>query len=112
MSALKWIIVIAVIGAAIWWFTRDPVEVAYQKCLAGVSAKMEKSIKVDSSNAVEKAMADAVKGMGSAMGGAVCEAMRGACKGSLRRFAPLTVVSRSEGKKRQRASTLNHFGIG
>ncbi len=80
MAALKWIILLAVIGAAIWWFTRDPVEVAYQKCLASVSAEMEKSIKVEDSNAVEKAMADAVKGMGSAVGGAMCEAMRASCK--------------------------------
>ncbi len=80
MAALKWIILLAAIAAAIWWFTRDPVEVAYQKCLAKVSAEMDKSVKVDGDNAVEKAMADAVKGMGSAMGGAMCEAMRSACK--------------------------------
>ena len=80
MSALKWLVLLVAIGVAVWWFTRDPVEVAYQKCLARVSAEMEKSVKADPSNPVEKAMADAVKGMGSAIGNAACEAMRAACK--------------------------------
>lgn len=80
MSALKWLLLLAVLGVAVWWFTRDPVEAAYQKCLSSVSSEMNRSIQADASNPVEKAVADALKGMGSAIGSAGCEAMRSACK--------------------------------
>lgn len=76
----KWLLLLIVAGVAVWWFTRDPVEVAYQKCLDKVAAEMQTSAPAKDSNAVEKAMADAVVGMGSAMGNAMCEAMRAACK--------------------------------
>jgi hypothetical protein len=79
MKAGGWVVVIAIIGVAVWWFTRDPVEVAYQKCLAAVELKMEQEVQSDSGNAAERAMADAVKGMGKAMGAAMCEAMKEAC---------------------------------
>ncbi len=75
----KWIVVIIAVAVAVWWFTRDPVEVAYQKCLRQVSAELETSASGGSSD-LEKAMADAVKGVGKAMGTAGCEAMRAACK--------------------------------
>lgn len=78
MSKLPWFILIAVAVAAAWWFTRDPVEVAYQKCMKEVEASMAGS--QSSGNELEKAMADAVKGMGTAMGQAACDAMRSACK--------------------------------
>lgn len=76
----KWLLLLIVAGVAVWWFTRDPVEVAYQKCLDKVAAEMQTAAPAKDSNAVEKAMADAVVGMGSAMGNAACEAMRSACK--------------------------------
>jgi hypothetical protein len=79
MKAGGWVVVIAIIGVAIWWFTRDPVEVAYQKCLAAVELKMDREMRSDSDNAAERAMADAVKGMGKAMGAAMCEAMKETC---------------------------------
>lgn len=75
----KWLAVLIAIGVAVWWFTRDPVEVAYRKCLDQVAEGMDKSVPGGDSD-VEKAMADAVKGMGKAMGTAACEAMRSACK--------------------------------
>ena len=75
----KWIVLLIAAGVAVWWFTRDPVEVAYQKCLNKVAAEFKESSSA-SSNELEKAMADAVKGVGSAMGNAACEAMRSACK--------------------------------
>ncbi|HWS27956.1 MAG TPA: hypothetical protein VN259_15445 [Xanthomonadales bacterium] len=75
----KWLLLLIVAGLAVWWFTRDPVEVAYQKCLRQVAAGVEKSTASDS-NEFEKAMADAVKGVGKAMGTAGCDAMRAACK--------------------------------
>ena len=75
----KLLVFLIAAGLAIWWFTRDPVEVAYQKCLDQMSASMDKSVQGGDSD-VEKAMADAVKGMGKAMGTAVCDAMRAACK--------------------------------
>lgn len=75
----KWLLIFIAAGLAIWWFTRDPVEVAYRKCLDSVAAGMEQSVS-SGGNEVEKAMADAVKGVGKAMGTAGCEAMRAACK--------------------------------
>ena len=75
----KWLLLLIVAGLALWWFTRDPVEVAYQKCLKEVAAGVEKST-ASGSNEFEKAMADAVKSMGKAMGTAGCDAMRAACK--------------------------------
>lgn len=75
----KLLVFLIAAALAIWWFTRDPVEVAYQKCLDQMSASMDKSVQGGDSD-VEKAMADAVKGMGKAMGTAVCDAMRAACK--------------------------------
>ena len=75
----KWLLLLIVAGLALWWFTRDPVEVAYQKCLKEVAAGVEKST-ASGSNEFEKAMADAVKGLGKAMGTAGCDAMRAACK--------------------------------
>lgn len=74
----KWLLLLIVAGLAVWWFTRDPVEVAYQKCLKDVAASTEQS--TGGGNELEKAMADAVKGVGKAMGTAGCEAMRAACK--------------------------------
>lgn len=75
----KWLLVFILAGLAAWWFTRDPVEVAYQKCLDQVAEGMDKSVS-SGGNEFEKAMADAVKGMGKAMGTAACDAMRAACK--------------------------------
>jgi hypothetical protein len=75
----KWLVVVVAVAVAVWWFTRDPVEVAYQKCLKQVSGEMDKSVSSGSSD-IEKAMADAVKGVGKAVGTAGCEAMRSACK--------------------------------
>jgi hypothetical protein len=75
----KWIVIVVAVAVAVWWFTRDPVEVAYQKCLRQVSSDMDKSVS-SGGNDVEKAMADAVKGLGKAMGTAACEAMRATCK--------------------------------
>jgi hypothetical protein len=75
----KLLVFLIAVGVAVWWFTRDPVEVAYQKCLDQVADSMDKSVAGGGSD-VEKAMADAVKGMGKAMGTAACEAMRAACK--------------------------------
>jgi len=80
MSASKWIILLVGVGVALWWFTRDPVEVAYRACLARVSAELDKSLTASSDNAMEKAVSDAAKQMGTAMGNAGCEAMREACK--------------------------------
>jgi len=75
----KWIALLIAAGVAVWWFTRDPVEVAYQNCLKKVAAGVAQSSS-GSSNEFEKAMADAVKGVSSAMGNAACEAMRSSCK--------------------------------
>ena len=79
MKAGAWVVLMAAVGVAIWWFTRDPVEVAYQKCLAAVEAKMEQEVDSASGNAAERAMAAAVMGMGKAMGAAMCEAMKETC---------------------------------
>jgi hypothetical protein len=79
MKAGGWVVVIAIIGVAVWWFTRDPVEVAYQKCLAAVERKMDREVRADADNAAERAIADAVKGMGKAVGAAICEAMKDTC---------------------------------
>lgn len=77
----KVIVAVIVIGlAAWWWLGRDPVEVAYQKCLKRVESEMSKATATDTRSPTEKAMADAVKGFGSALGNAGCEAMRSACK--------------------------------
>jgi hypothetical protein len=78
MSGLKWLLVLAAVAAAVWWFTRDPVEVAYQKCLAQVEEQMTGG--APAGNAAEQALSDAMKGMGSALGNAVCDSMRAACK--------------------------------
>lgn len=75
----KWLLVLIVIAAAVWWFTRDPVEVAYQKCLSQVADSMKDAVPAGDSD-LEKAMADMVKGMGAAAGNAGCEALRAACK--------------------------------
>lgn len=77
MSKLPWFILIAAAVAAAWWFTRDPVEVAYQKCMKQVESSVAESQSGGSD--AEKAIADAVKGMGKAMGQAACDAMRTAC---------------------------------
>lgn len=74
----KWLLLLIIAGLAVWWFTRDPVEVAYQKCLKDVAAGTDQS--TSGGNEFEKAMADAVKGVGKAMGTAGCDAMRAACK--------------------------------
>ena len=76
---VKWLLLLIIAGLAVWWFTRDPVEVAYQKCLRDVAAGVDASTSSGSSE-FEKAMADAVKGVGKAMGTAGCDAMRAACK--------------------------------
>ena len=55
----KWLLLLIVAGLAVWWFTRDPVEVAYQNCLDKVAAEMQTAAPAKDSNAVEKAMADA-----------------------------------------------------
>ena len=34
----KGLLLLIIAGVAVWWFTRDPVEVAYQKCLRQVAA--------------------------------------------------------------------------
>lgn len=78
MSKLPWFILLAVAVAAAWWYTRDPVEVAYQKCMKQVEASMAGSQSTGSE--AEKAIADAMKGMGQAMGQAACDAMRSACQ--------------------------------
>lgn len=75
----KWIAVVVAVVVAVWWFTRDPVEVAYQKCLKQVNSEMDKSVS-RGGNDVEKAVADAVKGVRKAVGTAACDAMRAACK--------------------------------
>jgi hypothetical protein len=76
----KWVFLLALAAAAVWWFfLRDPVEVAYQKCLDKVAAGAE--VKVDSgASELEKSLAGAVQGMGEAAGKAGCEAMRDACR--------------------------------
>ena len=39
----EWLLLLIIAGVAVWWFTRDPVEVAYQKCLKDVATGVEKS---------------------------------------------------------------------
>jgi len=77
---MKWLLLLAAVAAAVWWFfLRDPVEVAYRKCLAQVEAGAQ--IKVDAgASELEKSLADAMQGMGQAAGKAGCEAMREACR--------------------------------
>ncbi len=77
---MKWVLILVVVGVAIWWFQRDPVEVAYEKCLARVSEEMTPATPNANAGAAEKAMADAVKSMGAAMGSTVCDAIRTACR--------------------------------
>lgn len=77
MLKLPWFILIVAAVAAAWWFTRDPVEVAYQKCMKQVENSLADN--QSSGSDAEKAIADAVKGMGKAMGQAACDAMRSAC---------------------------------
>lgn len=77
---MKWFLLLAAVAAAIWWFfLRDPVEVAYQKCLDKVAAGAEVKVDADASE-IEKSLAGAVQGMGQAAGKAGCEAMREACR--------------------------------
>jgi hypothetical protein len=80
MKILVALLMLAGLGAAAWWFTRDPVEVAYAKCVAAVEHKMESSIEKKGDSPLEAAMADTLKGLGSTMGIAVCEAMRESCR--------------------------------
>ncbi len=63
-----------------WWLMRDPVEVAYGKCVNAVERKVDESIEPNRESALENAMADAVKGIGSTLGIAACEAMRDTCR--------------------------------
>lgn len=79
MKTLFALLLLGALGVGVWWMTRDPVQVAYDKCVRAVNHKMEQSVS-GGDNALEQAMADAVKGIGSTMGIAVCEAMRESCE--------------------------------
>ncbi|GMU43293.1 MAG: hypothetical protein IT479_11195 [Xanthomonadales bacterium] len=76
----KWVLVLAVVAVAVWWFfLRDPVEVAYGKCLARVEAGAQVDSNADASE-IEKSLASAMQGMGQAVGKAGCDAMREVCR--------------------------------